>query len=104
MKQLLLILERLKKPSVLLSIASQIVTLLMLFNVKVDMNLVTGIITAITAILVLLGIVSNPTTKTGSYGDDILDCSLCGKQTAHVLINGKMVCSECGGVYEEKTA
>lgn len=100
MKQLELVLNRLKNPSVILSIVSEIVTILVLLNVSVNANLITGIVTSVCSILVLLGILSNPTTKNKGYGDDIIECENCNKCTQHTLINGKMICSECGN--EEK--
>lgn len=96
MTHLNLILQRLKNPSVLLSIASQIVTLLLLFHIKVDINLVTGAIAAISSILVLLGIMSDPTTQNKGYTDDLFPCESCGSDTPHVLVNGKLVCRTCG--------
>ncbi|MEG1239982.1 MAG: phage holin, partial [Oscillospiraceae bacterium] len=68
MTQLKTMLLRLKSPTVLLSIVSQVVTLLVLFKVQVDMTLVGGAVTAISSILVLLGILSDPTTEKRGYG------------------------------------
>ncbi|MEG2518810.1 MAG: hypothetical protein RSB65_04065, partial [Oscillospiraceae bacterium] len=99
MTQFKVILERLKKPSVLISIASQIATILLLFKVNVDMTIVTGVITALGSILVLLGILSNPNTQNKGFGDDILPCAGCGKDTVHLMVNGEMVCRECGTVF-----
>lgn len=96
MSQIHAILERLKKPSVLISIASQIATILLLFNIPVNMNLVSAVITGLFSIFVLLGIVSDPTTQTKGYGDDWIKCSGCQKTSRHVMVNGKMVCTECG--------
>lgn len=95
------VLNRLKKPSVILSITSHIITILLLLHVNVDTDAVTGIVTAITSILVILGIISNPSTKNKGYGDDILKCSKCDKKTIHHLINGNLVCSKCGNVHLE---
>ena len=64
------ILKRLKNPSVLISIASEIVVIFMLFNVGIDVNVVSGTLTAISSILVLLGILSNPDTVNKGYGED----------------------------------
>ncbi|MEG0873908.1 MAG: phage holin [Clostridiales bacterium] len=99
MQQLKIILSRLKNPSVVISIASQILTVLLLFHVKIgilDMNILTGTITAISSILVLLGITSDPTTKNKGYKDDILICANCQRKTIHRQINDKMVCEKCG--------
>lgn len=100
MNQLKLILSRLKNPSVILSILSEVITILMLLNVNVNIDLVTGIVTAVCSILVLLGILSNPTAQNRGYGDDVMRCENCGKDSLHVQVNGKMVCIDCG---EEKT-
>ncbi|MEG2383474.1 MAG: hypothetical protein RR885_00055 [Oscillospiraceae bacterium] len=85
-----------KRPSVLLSIAAQVVAILTLLRVQVDMTIVTGIIAAISSILVLLGIMSDPDTKKLGYGDDIMFCENCQKDSVHKLINGVLVCKECG--------
>lgn len=98
MDQLTTILTRLKKPSVLTSLAAQITTLLLLFNVEIDTQLITGIITVITTILVLLGIVSNPDTQNQTYGDDLYFCPTCNKMTPHVLAGGNMLCPECATI------
>ncbi|MEG1578708.1 MAG: phage holin [Oscillospiraceae bacterium] len=96
MKKGWVILERLKQPSVLISIASQIAALLLLFNVQVDMNLVTGVITALCSIFVLLGILSDPTTETRGYGDDWQYCANCHKESRHITVNGQKICRDCG--------
>lgn len=102
MTQLKLILERLKKPSVILSITAQVITVLTLLNVNVDKTVVIGLVTAVCSILTLLGILSNPSNKNQWYADDIYTCPNCGKKTVHVMVNGKMVCSECGSEYTEQ--
>ena len=96
MHQLQVIFKRLKKPSVLISVSSQIVTILLLLNVYVDVDVVSAIITGICSILVLLGIVSDPETQNKGYGDDLIECSGCHHKTRHIMINGKMVCTNCG--------
>lgn len=103
MEQIKIILQRLKNPSVIMSIVSQIITILVLLNVNVDKQAVTGVVTAICTILVLLGILSNPDTNTKGYGDDMIQCDHCNKLTKHVLVNGKMVCSECGNENSNKS-
>ncbi len=90
------ILKRLKNPSVLISIGSQIVTILLLFNIQVDVDLITGVIAAACSIFVLLGILSDPNTQNKGYPDDVFQCSHCNKPTEHVVVNGQMVCRECG--------
>lgn len=101
MIELKTILQRLKNPSIILSVASQIVTILMLFHVQVNMNIVTGVITALCSIFVLLGIMSDPNTRNKGYGDDIKLCKNCGKSCAHTTIAGELVCTHCGAVYNE---
>lgn len=96
MEQLKLILKRLKRPGVIISITSQIITVLLLLNVNVNIDVVTGIVTAICSILVLLGILSDPDSEQMGYGDIFALCSGCGKKTHHVFINGQLVCKECG--------
>ena len=94
------IISRLKNPSVIISIASQIITILMLLKVNVDESLIMGAITSITSVLVMLGIMSNPTTRNKGYGDDMIMCKTCGKHTPHVLTGTNMSCSICGTINE----
>lgn len=101
MVQLKLILKRLRKPSVIASLTSQIMALLILFEVSVDATLITSTITIITSILVLLGIFSNPDSQHKGYKDDISICSECNQVTQHVKVGDKMVCANCGGVSDE---
>lgn len=91
-----IIIRRLKNPSVVLSIVSQIVTVLVLVKAPVNSELVTGIAAAVCSVLTLLGIMSDPDTKTKGYGDDIRFCAQCQKNTQHTVINEKMVCRHCG--------
>ena len=100
-KQFSLILKRLKKPSVVISIVSQILAILALLHVSVDVDAVHGITISVCTILALLGIMSNPETKAKGYGDDIQYCNACGKDTNFCEVNGKMVCSECGAAAQE---
>lgn len=93
-KQLLVMLNRLKNPSVVLSIASQFIIILTLFHVNVDRNIITGIVTAICSILVSLGIMSNPEQK--GYSDNITYCEKCGENEVHINIADKLVCIKCG--------
>ncbi|MEG1687675.1 MAG: hypothetical protein RR022_02000 [Angelakisella sp.] len=98
MQQFKLILNRLKNPTVLLSIASQLITVLLLFRVEIDRNLLTGLVTAVCTILSLLGIVSNPDSQNRGYGDDLYYCKGCQEQSHHVRVGNSMVCSQCGCV------
>lgn len=90
---------RLKNPSVLLSLISHTVTLLILLGFNINESFVLSISTALLSILTILGIMSNPDTKTKGYGDDTLVCSNCGGKSIHVEINGQMLCKNCGTVY-----
>lgn len=101
MTQVNIILERLKKPSVILSLTSQVVGLLILLDVNIDSEVVTGVATSVTAILVTLGILSNPDTQTAGYGDDIAVCENCGDETQHVLVGDDLVCKNCGTISTE---
>lgn len=101
MLQLKKMLKRLKNPTTILSILSEIITILILLKVDVNVDLVTGIVTAVCSILVLLGIMSNPTTVTKGYGDDILYCKNCQEKTENVVINNELCCTKCGQKHEE---
>lgn len=97
--QLLIIVKRLKNPSVILSIVSQIVTILLMVGIKVNQNVILAIATALCSIFVTLGIISDPDSTKLGYGDDILPCSITGEDQKHVLINGKMVCVKSGAEF-----
>lgn len=58
---------RLRKPSIILSLVSQIITILLLLGFDIDKNLIMSVATIICSILVALGILSNSdSTKKGS--------------------------------------
>lgn len=95
--------SRLKRPSTILSLIAQVVSILLLMGVNVNESLILSISAIACSILVALGILSNPDTETKGYGDDILHCSNDGKGTCHVKINGQMICKECGAVYTPRT-
>lgn len=97
------IIKRLKKPSVLLSLVSQIASLCILFGFNVNENMVMSVTTIVCSVLVTLGIMSNPDTKKNGYGDDVLTCSTSGDKEVHVNVNGQMVCANCGAVYVPAT-
>lgn len=99
-QQLLYIVSRLKRPKVLISIVSQIVTLLILFGFQVDENLILTATAIICSILAAMGVMTNPDTQTQGYGDDFLTCSKSGEVEPHVMVNGQMVCKNCGAVYQ----
>ena len=70
--------------------------MLLLFNIEIDMDIITGIITGLFSILAVLGIVTDPDSKSKAYKDDLILCSGCHKKTKHILINGDMICVACG--------
>lgn len=94
------ILKRLRRPSVLFSITSQMITVLVLLKIDVDTTMISGIVTAILSIFVLLGIISDPTTQKNGYSDDWAVCPGCKNLTRHVVANGKRICAECGTLLE----
>lgn len=98
MKEVKVILERLKNPIVIMSIASQVLIILAMFNVNVDVGLVTKVIVAGCSILVSLGVMNNPAKDTVTT--EQLQCENCGKLTKHVMVADKYVCQECGYVYQ----
>lgn len=93
------LISRLKKPSTILSLISQIVSILLLLGFNLNENLIISIATAACAVLVTLGILSNPDTEKKGYGDDFFYCAKDGKKTHHLKINGQMVCKDCGTIY-----
>lgn len=54
------------------------------------------IVTGVLSILVMLGVVSNPTTENKSYLDDRKKCANCGVVTPHIMLSGQSVCTKCG--------
>lgn len=94
------IISRLKKPTVLLSIASQIVSLLLLLGFNINESMIMTVVTIGCSVLVTLGIMSNPDTKNTGYGDDLLVCSNSGQLEPHVMVNSQMVCKNCGAVFQ----
>lgn len=99
MKQWQIMLKRLGKPSVIMSIVSQGIAILTLLHINVDSSVVMGVVAGISSILVLLGIMSDPNTQTGGYGDDILYCEHCKDDREFVTIGQRMICKECGHPY-----
>ncbi len=97
MNQFQLILKRLRKPSVFTSLVSQILSIVLIFDPNLDINMATGLLTTVTSTLVLLGILSNPDAKKKGYGDDMAVCPTCGKKTQHITIGDKSICTKCGG-------
>ncbi len=98
--QLVAYMGRLRKPSTLLSLVSQVVSILLLLGIHINQSAVMAVAAAVCSLMVTLGILSNPDTAKNGYGDDILTCSVSGKKEKHVLVNGQMVCQNCGTVYQ----
>lgn len=97
MQQIKLLLARLKSPSVLISIVSQVAAILVLLGRVVDVNLVTTVTAAVCSLLVTLGILSDPNTQNKGFGDDLHYCAHCGAVTPHVAVTGTLICRTCGG-------
>lgn len=57
MKKLKIFLNRLTQPAIIISVISEIIALLVLFNVNIDEEWIMKIVTGISSILVLVGIV-----------------------------------------------
>ena len=89
------VLNKLKKPSVLLSLVAQAVAILTIFNVNVDMDMVGGLTMAVSSILVTLGIMSDPNSVKKGFGDDIFFCPDCKRERRYVKVGNSMVCSHC---------
>ncbi len=60
---IILLLQRLKQPSVLTGIVAQVASLLMLFNLDINASHVTEVITIALYLIVTLILVSNPSSK-----------------------------------------
>lgn len=103
MTQAKLFLNRLKKPSVVLSIVSQILILLSLFKVNVDVSLVNGVVGACLSILVTLGIMSNPDTTNKMYSDKIEYCPTCDDNHVFSVVAGQHVCTNCNTPLSQAT-
>lgn len=95
MLQIKTYLKRLRNPTVVLSIVSQVVILLSVLDIDVDTETLNGLIAGVLSILVTLGIMSNPDSTKKTYGDDIIYCETCKKETIHAKVAGEMVCLDC---------
>lgn len=100
MEQIKHALRMLKKPSVLISLISQLVTLLIALGLDINKSAVMAAAALLCSILACLGILSNPSAGKQGFGDDLLVCSRSGKVEPHTLVNGQMVCRKCGAVYD----
>ncbi|MDR2933291.1 MAG: hypothetical protein LBV27_09310 [Oscillospiraceae bacterium] len=98
-EQLRCILKRLQRPSVLLSLVSQFVSIMIMFGFNINENMIMAAATIVCSMLATLGIVSNPDTQKNGFGDDILVCSKSGEMEPHVMVAGQMVCKNCGAAY-----
>lgn len=67
------ILKRLNNKGTILSLAALIVSLLCQFGLKIDSEKVLGIIQTICSILILLGLLNDPTENTNAYIPGISD-------------------------------
>ena len=96
MEQFKIFLQRLKNPTVITSLVSQIIAILVVFNVNVDVSATTQVVGAVASLLVTLGILSNPDNEKKRYIDDIELCESCGRKTLHVKVGNDLVCKNCG--------
>ena len=87
---------RLKKPSVVLSIVSQVVAILLMLGLKVNESTIMAVATGGCSILATMGILSNPDASKSGYGDDLLICSKSGQLERHGMVNGPMGCGNWG--------
>lgn len=95
MIQLKTYLNRLKNPTVVISIVSEIILVLTMLNINVDKQAINVVVTGISTILVTLGIMSNPDTVNKTYSDDIMYCENCQKDTVHAKVSDDMICLDC---------
>lgn len=101
-EQMKLMLGRLRKPSVLLSVVSNVISISLLLGANIDENMIMQVAVIGCSILVMLGVMNNPDTEKSGFGDDLLLCANSGRLEPHVRINGKMVCKKCGAEYRRK--
>ena len=86
------IISRLKNPSVILGLTSNIVSLALLLGYKLNESLILSAVTILCSMLVLLGILSNPDDNT----DNRFYCPVEKERTLHVEVASRKVCSTCG--------
>ena len=103
MKYIKSILPHLRKPSVIISLTSQVIAIFALLNISVDAELINSLVFGVCEIFVVLGIFSNPNTKNKWYGDDVEFCEKCAKETLHSYTADGSICEECGAVAEDTT-
>ena len=97
MVQFRLILQRLRKPTIMMSVASQILTILILCGIKIDEAAIMTIATALCALLSTIGILSSADIKKKNKAGDVPDEN---KVQQNVLTSGSIVCKNCGTVNE----
>ena len=90
-KSIALILSRLKSPTVVLSIASNIISLSLLLGYKLNESVVMATVTILCSILVTLGIMKNPDVNM----DNMHLCLNCKEKTFHVEAAGNKICTIC---------
>lgn len=100
MEQLKIVLKRLRRPSVIISIVSQVTAFLVLFNVNIDKSVIMSAATIVCSILTTMGILSNPDSQKNGYGDDIINCESCGGSKLHVNAGDQMICADCGAIHD----
>ena len=61
---------RFKNYGFVISVVSAIILVLTQFGITVDNAYIMGCVKAVLSLLVLLGLVNNPTTETKGFGDD----------------------------------
>lgn len=96
MTQLDIIIKRLKKPKILISILAQVATILVIFDIGQEMGLISKALTVVCSLFTLLGIVTDPDTTANGYKDHIYLCDNCNKNTHHIIVNNTLVCKHCG--------
>jgi len=102
MQTLKMILGRLKNPVVVLSIASQLISLFVLMGYHVNESLILSLLAIVCSILIALGIMTNPAPR-GEGGDSLL-CSTCEEKTLHIQAGKSRFCSNCGKIHTDSAA
>lgn len=91
-----------KHPAVLISLVSEFVALLVVFNIDVDRAAVMTSVTTICSVLVAMGILSNPDTEKKGFSDDIKFCKNCQKDSVHIKVGDEWRCKDCGALLENE--
>lgn len=63
--------QRIRNYGLWVSFASLVLLVAQAFGVQIDVGIYNSVVNAILTVLVGLGIVSDPTTETKGYGDDV---------------------------------